>query len=144
MSVGLWFHAPFSGIWLCCPLKCWRTPIVSAGGIISSSILTKWLNVHNKSCNLYEPWLACPGMSWLSSFSAFGSNVPCLCLFLVTPHLLELSLWLCSVSDSSFRWHGESGGRLQDAGQEMVPMALIPGTLKLPTLLWLGRFEDSN
>lgn len=60
--------------------------------------------------------LACPGMSWLSSFSAFGSNVPCLCLFSVTPHLLELSLafaqFLTQVSDDM----GESGGRLQDAG----------------------------
>ena len=123
MPVCLWFHVPFGGTWLWCPLKCWRTPVVSAGGIISSSILTKWLNVHNESRNLYEPWAACPGMSQLLSFSAFWFKRSLPCLFLVTPHLLEPSLWLCSAADSSFRRHGGAWGMPATCwSKEMAPM----------------------
>ena len=80
--------------------------------------------------------LACPGCQ---VSVPFGSNVPCLCLFLVTPHLLELSLWLCSVADSSFRRHGgEWGTSARCWSKEMVPMAPHSWDIEIahPSLTW--------
>lgn len=136
MSVCL--YVPFNEIWLCCPLKCWRTPIVSAGGIISSSILTKWLNVHNKSCNLYEPWAGMSRHVLVVKFQCLLVQMFPACVYSWSHHtswncLCGFAQLLTQVSEDM----GESGRRLQDA-KEMAPMASHSWDIETahPSLTW--------
>lgn len=82
--------------------------------------------------------LACPGCQ---VSVRFGSNVPCLCLFLVTPHLLGLSLWLllCCWLKLQKTW-GTVGGGLQDYGLKKQPQWLHTSEIWKPPTPFPWKF----
>ena len=138
MSICLWFHSLFPAVDLaqCCPPKCRRTPIMSAGGVIGSIILIKWLNVHNKICNFYEPWA---GVSWhvlVVKFQCVLVRMFPACVYSWSHHtswdcLCGFAQLLTQVSEDM----GESGGRLQDSGlKKRLQWLRTSETLKLAHL----------
>lgn len=102
---------------------------------ISSITLTKWLNVHNKSCNFYEPWAGVPWHVLAVKFQCVLVRMFPACVYSWSHHtswdcLCGFAQLLTQVSEDM----GESGGRLQDPGLKKWPQWLCTSeTLKLPT-----------
>lgn len=99
-----------------------------------SSILTKGLNAHNKSCNLYEPGA---GVSWhvlAVKFQCVLVRMFPACVYSWSHHtswdcLCGFAQLLTQVSEDM----GESGGRWQDSGLKKRPQWLHASeTLKPP------------